>query len=129
PGFYERVWERLTGADGDSKSSLTEDILTGFRAHLTANEPALTFSFPTLRSMVETATRLADLRGLSEPGRSELFDALQSSAIKEEIEVGSHPLLAAFTAFLQGDRLGEPAPGSPRPPPAQRARRGSRRHS
>ena len=128
PGFYERVWERLTGADGDSKSSLTEDILTGFRAHLTANEPALTFSFPTLRSMVETATRLADLRGLSEPGRSELFDALQSSAIKEEIEVGSHPLLAAFTAFLQGDRLGDLPPGSRLPPLIERARREARAH-
>src|SRR6185295_10148744 len=84
--------------------------------------------FPTLRSMVETATRLADLRGLSEPGRSELFDALQSSAIKEEIEVGSHPLLAAFTAFLQGDRLCDLPPGSRLPPLVERARREARAH-
>jgi hypothetical protein len=128
PGFYERVWERLIGANGDTKSSLTEEILVGFRAHLSANEPALTFSFPTLRSMVETATRLADLRGLSEPGRTELFDALRSSAIKEEIEVGSHPLLAAFTAFLQGDRLGDLPPGSRLPPLIERARREARAH-
>ena len=66
--------------------------------------------------MVEAARRLAGLRGLSEPGRTELFDALQSSAIKEEIEVGSHPLLAAFTTFLQGDRLGDLPPGSRLPP-------------
>jgi hypothetical protein len=126
PGFYERVWERLIGANGDTQSSLTEEILVGFRAHLTANEPALTFSFPTLRAMVEAATRLADLRGLSEPGRTELFDALRSSAIKEEIEVGSHPLLAAFTAFLQGDRLGDLPPGSRLPPLIERARREAR---
>ncbi|MCA6117260.1 hypothetical protein J6524_20640 [Bradyrhizobium sp. WSM 1738] len=128
PGFYERVWERLTGAKGDSKNSLTEEILVGFRAHLIANEPALTFSFPTLRSMVEAATRLADLRGLSEPGRTELFDALRSSAIKEEIELGSHPLLAAFTSFLQGDRLGDLPPGSRLPPLIERARREARSH-
>jgi len=128
PGFYERVWERLVGANGDTQSSLTEEILVGFRAHLIANEPALTFSFPTLRAMVEAATRLAELRGLSEPGRTELFDALRSSAIKEEIEVGSHPLLAAFTAFLQGDRLGDLPPGSRLPPLIERARREARAH-
>jgi hypothetical protein len=128
PGFYERVWERLIGANGDSKSSLTEEILVGFRAHLTASEPALTFSFPTLRSMVETAGRLAELRGLAEPGRTELFDALRSSAIKEEIEVGSHPLLAAFTTFLQGDRLGDLPPGSRLPPLVERARGEARAH-
>jgi Family of unknown function (DUF5682) len=128
PGFYERVWERLVGANGDTESSLTEEILVGFRAHLIANEPALTFSFPTLRAMVEAAARLADLRGLSEPGRTELFDALRSSAIKEEIEVGSHPLLAAFTAFLQGDRLGDLPSGSRLPPLIERARREARAH-
>lgn len=128
PGFYERVWQRLTGASGDAGSSLTEEILVGFRAHLVANEPALAFPFPTLRAMVETARRLADLRGLAEPGRTELFDALRSSAIKEEIEVGGHPLLAAFTTFLQGDRLGDLPPGSRLPPLIERARREARTH-
>ena len=128
PGFYERVWERLIGGNGDTESSLAEEILVGFRAHLAASEPALTFSFPTLRSMVEAARLLADLRGLSEPGRSELFDALRSSAIKEEIELGTHPLLAAFTAFLQGDRLGDLPPGSRLPPLIERARREARAH-
>jgi hypothetical protein len=128
PGFYERVWEHLIGASGDAKGSLTEEILVGFRAHLTANEPALTFSFPTLRSMVEAARRLADLRGLSEPGRTELFDALQSSAIKEEIEVGTHPLLVAFSSFLRGDRLGDLPPGGRLPPLVERARREARAH-
>ena len=122
PGFYERVWERLTGTHDDANSSLTEEILVGFRAHLIANEPALAFAFPTLRSMVEAARRLAELRGLSEPGRTELFDALRSSAIKEEIEVGAHPLLAAFTTYLQGDRLGDLPPGSRLPPLVERAR-------
>ncbi len=128
PGFYERVWERLIAAVGDTKTSLTEEILVGFRAHLIASEPALAFSFPTLRSMVEAARRLAELRGLAEPGRTELFDALQSSAIKEEIEVGHHPLLAAFTTFLQGDRLGDLPPGSRLPPLIERARREARTH-
>ncbi|MCA6125830.1 hypothetical protein J6500_28630 [Bradyrhizobium sp. WSM 1704] len=122
PGFYERVWQRLIGDGGETGDSLTEDILVGFRAHLIESEPALAFSFPTLRSMVETARRLAELRGLSEPGRTELFDALQSSAIKEEIEVGAHPLLAAFTTYLQGDRLGDLPPGSRLPPLIERAR-------
>ncbi|MDH6258077.1 DUF5682 family protein [Bradyrhizobium sp. BR13661] len=128
PGFYERVWERLIGANGEAESSLTEEILTSFRAHLIANEPALAFPFPTLRAMVETARRLADLRELSEPGRTELFDAVQSSAIKEEIELGSHPLLAAFTTFLGGDRLGDLPPGSRLPPLIQRARGEARAH-
>jgi hypothetical protein len=72
--------------------------------------------------MVETARRLAELRGLSEPGRTELFDALQSSAIKQEIEVGAHPLLRAFTRYLQGDRLGDLPPGSRLPPLIERTR-------
>ena len=122
PGFYERVWQRLIGTGDDAKNSLTEDILVGFRAHLIEKEPALAFSFPTLQSMVETARRLAELRGLSEPGRTELFDALQSSAIKQEIEVGAHPLLAAFTTYLQGDRLGDLPPGSRLPPLIERTR-------
>ena len=128
PGFYERVWERLIDANGDTRDSLVEEILVGFRAHLTEKEPALTFSFPTLRSMIDAATRLADLRGLPQPGRTELFDALRSAAIKEEIEVGHHPLLAAFTAFLQGDRLGDLPLGSRLPPLIERARREARAH-
>ena len=128
PGFYERVWERLTEDSGETTDTLTEEILVGFRAHLIDSEPALAFSFPTLRSMVETARRLAELRGLAEPGRTELFDALQSSAIKEEIEVGAHPLLAAFRTYLQGDRLGDLPPGSRLPPLIERARTEARSH-
>src|SRR5262249_1630192 len=41
PGFYERVWERLVGGSADTAASLTEEILTGFRAHLIASEPSL----------------------------------------------------------------------------------------
>ncbi|GLS19399.1 hypothetical protein GCM10007874_24160 [Labrys miyagiensis] len=125
PGFYERLWERLTG-DADAAGNLAEEMLVGFRAHLSRHEPALVFSFPTLRTMVETARRLAELRGLAEPGRTELFDAVQSAAIKEEIELGSHPLLAAFTHYLQGERLGDLPPGSRLPPLIERARREAR---
>src|SRR5262249_12934867 len=120
--FYERVWERLIAADGDANSSLAEEILTGFRAHLIADEPALAFPFPALRSMVEAAQRLADLRGLSEPGRTQLFGAMRYSAIKEENQVGAHPLWPASTTFPQGDRLGDLPPGSRLPPLIERAR-------
>jgi hypothetical protein len=118
PGFYDRLWQRLTSQKGETP--LAEQVFTGFRAHLAANAPTLAFSFPTLRSMVETARRLAALRDLAEPGRVELFDALQSAGIKDEIEAGHAPLLAAFTSYLQGERLGDLPAGSRLPPLVER---------
>jgi hypothetical protein len=124
PGFYDRLWQRLISQEGETP--LAEQVFTGFRAHLAANEPTLAFSFPTLRAMVETARRLATLRDLAEPGRVELFDALQSAGIKDEIESGHAPLLAAFTSYLQGERLGDLPAGSRLPPLVEQARRAAR---
>ncbi|HLJ63221.1 MAG TPA: DUF5682 family protein, partial [Stellaceae bacterium] len=54
------------------------------------------------------------------------FDALLSAGIKDELEVGEAPLLAAFTAYLRGDRLGELPAGSRLPPLVEAARRMAR---
>lgn len=125
PGFYDRLWQRLTAAEPPA-APLAETIFAGFRAHLMASEPGLAFAFPTLRAMVESARRLAELRGLGEPGRVELIDALQSAGIKDEMEAGHAPLLAAFTAYLQGDRLGDLPAGARLPPLVEQARRMAR---
>jgi len=125
PGFYDQVWQRLIAVE-EPAAPLAETIFAGFRAHLAVREPGLAFSFPTLRAMVECARRLAALRDLTEPGRVELIDALQSAGIKDEIEIGQPPLLAAFTAYLQGDRLGDLPPGSRLPPLIEQARRQAR---
>ncbi len=127
PGYYDRVWQRLTDGDG-LEGDLTDEILVGFRAYLSKHETSLIPSFPTLRDMVETARRLAALRGLPAAGRSELFDAVRASAIKEEIEAGGHPLLAALTQYLQGTKLGHLPPGSRLPPLIERARREAQSH-
>ncbi len=62
------------------------------------------------------AGRLAELRGLPRPGRSEIIDAVRSTAVKDALELGRAPLMDALNAFLVGDALGDLPPGAAQPP-------------
>ncbi|MCW1841341.1 DUF5682 family protein [Prosthecomicrobium hirschii] len=111
PGFYERLARAFAGDATATWDGLALDILVGFADRLRRDGLATAFRLPTMLAAAETASRLAALRGLPGPGRCELIDAVQTTAVKEAVEAGTAPVLAAFETYLTGDRIGEVPPG------------------
>jgi hypothetical protein len=115
PGYYDRLW-RCAEALPDDAAPLWDTtaihILAAFSEHLRQTSGGPRLPLPVLTTAAEMAARLASLRGLPGPGRCELLDALQSTAIKDAQEVDRAPVLRSFSAFLTGDRMGDVPPGS-----------------
>ncbi|MBT9292992.1 DUF5682 family protein [Prosthecodimorpha staleyi] len=111
PGFYERLAHAFASDATATWDGLALDILVGFADRLRRDGQDAAFRLPTLRAAAETASRLAVLRGLPGPGRSELIDAVRATAVKDAVEAGTAPVLAAFEGYLTGDRIGEVPPG------------------
>ncbi len=121
PGFYDRVWRALQDGSLDGWS-LPTGILTDFADHLRRAAPQLALATPTVVAAIALAHRLAQLRNLPFPGRSELIDAICSAGVKEALEAGRSPLLDAFHGFLTGSALGELPSGAAQPPIVERVR-------
>jgi hypothetical protein len=114
PAWYDRLWRTL--GSGPAREAMTTELLTDFADHLRQTAPGLAFPTPTLVSAILAAGRLAELRGLPRPGRSEIIDAVRSTAVKDALELGRAPVLDALDTFLVGDALGELPPGAAQPP-------------
>jgi hypothetical protein len=114
PAWYDRLWRGLR--TGDKIDGLAAELLTDFADHLRKTTPQLGLATPTLAAAIVTAERLAALRDLPWPGRAEVIDAVRSTGVKDAIEAGQTPLLAALDAFLTGDEIGDLPPGAAQPP-------------
>lgn len=113
PAYYDRLWQAVGSGHGPD---LTLGLMTDFADHLRRSQPQLALATPVLGAAMMAAQRLATLRDLPAPGRSELIDAIRSAGVKEAIELGRAPLLDAFHDFLTGDAMGELPPGTAQPP-------------
>jgi len=125
PAYYDRLWQHLKPqfARGD----LATGILPDFAEHLRRTKPQLALATPALSAALLTADRLARLRDLPAPGRSELIDAVRSVGVKDALELGRAPLLEALHEFLTGTAIGELPPGAPQPPVVEAVRTSARK--
>jgi hypothetical protein len=112
PAFYDRLWQSLHESEADFALHLMTDFADGLRRE----KPLLALATPTLAAAILAASRLAALRDLPAPGRTEIIDAIRSCGVKDAIELGTTPLLGALHDFLTGDGIGELPPGVAQPP-------------
>jgi hypothetical protein len=114
PAWYERLWRAFEAGTPSRDAAL--DALTEFAQRLRRQQPQLALATPTLAAALTGAERLAALRELPAPGRTELIDAVRSAGVKDALEAGGSPLLTALHDFLTGDAIGELPPGVGQPP-------------
>jgi hypothetical protein len=118
PAYYDGLWERLErspGAPLDLRAA-TAELLSAFVAHVRRERPSLTPSLPAVANALETAVRLADLRGRPGPLRTDVLDAALNAFIKGEAAPDAEPVLAELIAFLRGSALGDVPPSAGSPP-------------
>ncbi len=124
PGYYDRLWRAVEdGARGEALwRGVAAEIVGEFAARLRAEQPALTPPLPALRDTLESAVRLARLRGRAGPGREDLLDACRSNLVKEELVADRSPLLDALAELLTGSAIGDIPPSAGSPPLVEAAR-------
>lgn len=125
PAWQDRLWREVSRDDGDP-AGLVERMLIEFADHLRRTKPQLALPTPSVAAAIQSARRLAELRDLPWPGRSEMIDAVRSVDIKEATENGRTPLLDELDVFLSGDRVGELPVGAAQPPIVEQVRRRAR---
>ncbi len=130
PGYWQRVWERLTGdaADGalDPFTAVALDALAGFAAQTRAQDRGDMASTALVQAAALQVVRLAALRGNAGPGRQDLLDAIRSCFVKGAIDDGTRGFAADLRRFLGGARIGDVPPSAGSPPLVEDARRRAR---
>jgi hypothetical protein len=131
PGYYQRVWERLTSAaaereDSDPYTSVALDALSGFAARLREDDHGDAASTALVQAAALQVVRLATLRGNAGPGRQDLVDAIRSCFIKTAIDDGTRGFTADLRRYLSGARIGDIPPSAGSPPLIEDARRRAR---
>ncbi|MEO6276738.1 DUF5682 family protein [Roseateles sp.] len=131
PGYYQRVWERLTGAapegvEVDPFTAVALDALSGFAARMREEDHGDAASTAGVQAAALQVVRLAALRGNAGPGRQDLLDAIRSCFIKTAIDEGTRGFTADLRRFLSGARIGDVPPSAGSPPLVEDARRRAR---
>ena len=132
PGFYDRLWSRLGAAEDDRLDDsfwrgLGLEILTDFTEQLRREQPSLAPPVPVLTAALESAARLAELRGRAGPLREDLLDACRSCLLKGEQLGELAPVMMHLKDFLTGSRIGDIPPSAGSPPLVEAARAEARR--
>ena len=131
PGYYQRVWERLTdaappGAPADPFTAVALDALSGFAAFTREQDRGDAASTALVQAAALQVVRLAALRGNVGPGRQDLLDAIRSCFVKSAIDEGTRGFTADLRRFLSGARIGDIPPSAGSPPLIEDARRRAR---
>ncbi|PMS23706.1 hypothetical protein C0Z18_00550 [Trinickia dabaoshanensis] len=133
PGYYQQVWEQLSGGSvpgtsGESPyATVAVECLTRFARHTRAEDYADSVSTALVQAAVAQAARLAALRGNAGPGRQDLLDAIRSCFIKGPIDEGQRGFTADLRRFLSGSQVGDIPPSAGSPPLVEDARRLARK--
>ncbi|HEY3997388.1 MAG TPA: DUF5682 family protein [Candidatus Xenobia bacterium] len=116
PQWYQAMWEGL------SPESVGWEAIRRLRR---LGQPV---SSADALAVATTMLGLQALRGHQAPARTDVLDALAAGLIKEALDEplpwsvrrrlrqGTHPVLVEMVAAFSGDRTGELAPDTPRPP-------------
>ncbi len=131
PGYYQRIWERLTGtalegAQADPFTAVALDALSGFAGQMREQDHGDAASTALVQAAALQAVRLAALRGNTGPGRQDVLDAIRSCFIKTAIDEGTRGFTADLRRFLGGARIGDVPPSAGSPPLVEDARRRAR---
>jgi hypothetical protein len=126
PAYYERLWRVADAGAAAPFDQVTHELLGEFAAHLRACLPALGPSVPALVTALESAHRLAALRGRPGPLRDDLLDACRSTFVKGEESGDTSPFMAELAAFLTGSAIGEVPASAGSPPLVQAVRERAR---
>ena len=126
PAYYQAAWQSILHYDKatnkdqsgrEYRQRLTLALLSEIADKL-RQQPNYNSStgFVPLKSAIEQATLLADLRGHVGAGRYDLFDAIQSCFIKESIDNTHNEFWLSVQSCLSGNLLGEVPTGTSQPP-------------
>lgn len=131
PGYYQRVWERLTGTvlepeQADPFTAVALEVLSGFAGQMRAQDHGDAASTALVQAAALQVVRLAALRGNAGPGRQDVLDAIRSCFIKTAIDEGTRGFTADLRRFLGGARIGDVPPSAGSPPLVEDARRRAR---
>ena len=119
PGFYQAVWE-----DGATEGA--ERMLHHAVKHLRAKAQRVSVADAIAAQTLADGLRM--LRGHEALARIDVLDGLAGALVKDALDaplpwtkrgvlpVGTDPLLVEIVAAFSGDRVGELADGTPRPP-------------
>lgn len=119
PAFYQAVWERGV-TDG------AETMLNAAVRHLRSRAQRVSVADAIAARTLADGLRL--LRGHSSLARSDVLDGLAGALVKDALDAPlpwtrrgvlgarTDPLLVELVAAFSGDRIGELAKGTPRPP-------------
>ncbi|MDB5344772.1 MAG: hypothetical protein JWP89_3149 [Schlesneria sp.] len=111
PGFYDHVWQAQSQGKPFGHRPLLAELALSLR------ERKQVVSTADLIAVETSACTLAALRGRQHVWRSDLVDAVTSALIKDELEFGCvSPFLDAVHRVLRGDKRGQLAEGTRRPP-------------
>lgn len=112
PAYYQTLWQTLNSAAEDYLEQTAATLLIAIAGDNRAQQLSQSISSADVQAAVVQAKRLAQLRGLSGPGRSEVLDAVQSCFCKDAVTAAgaaahSFTILADARRVLCGDRLGQ----------------------
>ena len=115
PAYYEGLWARR-GDGPDLYGAYAGDLVTSFARHLADRLPGFAPSLPAVRSALENAHRLAELRGRPGPLRDDILDGCRSAFLKGEEGGDAAPVMTELLAVLTGSALGDVPPSAGSPP-------------
>lgn len=116
PGFYQQVWERISGygePEGVYEGAALHQLVRAGRSARKKKEPLSSYDIICALSM---AKGLAALRGKKEPGLYELRDAALSSFVKGECSPSTDLPLRILQELNTGKQVGALCVNAERPP-------------
>lgn len=116
PGYYDALWRQVLAGTPAPFDAVATQLLYDFGKHLRIALPGVPTAIPVLVGALESARRLAVLRGRPGPLRDDLLDACRSTFLKGEERGDAHPVMAELTAFLTGSAIGAVPPSAGSPP-------------
>lgn len=126
PAYYQTVWQTMLDYDKATNKNqswqvyrqwqtltLLSEIVDKLRQQSKYDNST---GFVALKTAIEQATLLADLRGHIGSGRYDLLDAIQSCFIKESMDTTRSDFWILVQSYLSGNQLGEVPTGISQPP-------------
>lgn len=104
PGFYQKIWEGLQETDMPYGNAVLDMIVAAGKETRRKEGYLSTYDEICACSMAEG---LARLRGKREPGAYELLDAVLSSFVKGEYNLGSDTPMRILRKHMTGNAMGE----------------------
>lgn len=129
PAYYDGLWAQHLANDGQNVfADHAHDLVLGFSAHLKKAMPAMVPALPVVLSALESAHRLADLRGRPGPLRDDILDAMRSSLLKGEEAGEGAAILTELMAYMTGSSIGNVPPSAGSPPLVEAVRARAKAH-